>query len=80
MPTLISLNPQVYQAPKIVMMNQRVHYFHDLGLSNFYRIKIISSITADYLQWNIYLKTKSRVYMSKKKKLAQNFLGVLIPH
>ena len=50
MRTLTLLNSQVYQAPESVMMNQRVHYFHDLGLSYFYRIKAMSWITADYLQ------------------------------
>ena len=39
MPILILLNLQAYQAPESVMMNDRVHYFHDLGLLNFYRIK-----------------------------------------
>ena len=33
------------------MMNDRVHYFHDLGLSYLYHIKAMSWITADYLQW-----------------------------
>ena len=50
MPTLISLNFQVYQAPESVMMTQRVHYFLDLGQSYFYRIKGMSWITAEYLQ------------------------------
>ena len=50
MPTLILLISQVYQAPERVMMNHRIHYFHDLGLSHFYRIKAVSWITADYLQ------------------------------
>ena len=63
MPTLISLNFQVYQAPESVMMTQRVHYFLDLGQSYFYRIKGMSWITAEYLQWTIYVKTKSNVYM-----------------
>ena len=79
MPTLILLNPQVYQAPESVIMNQKVHYFHDFSLSYFYRIKAMSWITADHLQWTIYEKTKSRVYMSIKK-LAQNFPGFVIPH
>ena len=35
-------NLQVYQTPDSVMMNQRVHYFHDLGPSYFYRIKAMS--------------------------------------
>ena len=42
MATLILLNSQVYQAPENVMMNQRVHYFLDLGLSYFYLIKLPS--------------------------------------
>ena len=78
MPTLIIINPQVYQASESVIMNHRVHYFHDLGLSNFYRIKAMSWIPAD-TQWTIHLKTKSRVYMCIKK-LAQNFPGLLIHH
>ena len=79
MPTLILLKTQVYQAPQSIMMNQRLHYLHDLGLSYFCRIKPMPWITADYLQWTIYVKTKSRVYMCIKK-LAQNFAGLLIPH
>ena len=79
MPTLILLNPQVYQAPESVIKDQRVHYFQDLGLSYFYRIKTLSWITADYLQWTIYVKTKSRFYMCIKKQ-AQNVPGILIPH
>ena len=66
MPILISLNPQVYQAPESVIINHRVHYPLDSGLSYFYRIKAISWITADQLQWTVYVKTKSRVYMHKK--------------
>ena len=66
MPTLMLLNPQIYQAPKSVIMNYRVHYFHDLGLSYFYHIKTMSMIRADHLQWTIYVKTKSRVYMCIK--------------
>ena len=76
---LILLNPQVYQAPESVMMNHRVHYFHDVGLFYFYPIKAMPWITADNLQWNIYVKTKSRVYMCLKKT-AQIFPGLLIPH
>ena len=79
MPTLILLNFQICQAPESVMMNQRVHYFLDLGLSYFYRIKPMSRITAEYLQWTIYVKTKSGGYMYIKK-LAKNVLGLLIPH
>ena len=41
--------------------------FHDLTLSCFYHIKAMSWITADYLQWIMYVKTKSRVYMCIKK-------------
>ena len=59
-------------------MNQKLRYFHDLSLSYFYRIEAMSWITADYLEWTIYGKTKSRVYMSIKK-LAQIFPGFLIP-
>ena len=58
MPSLILLNPQIYQALESVIMNHNVHYFHDLGLSYFYRIKAMSLITADHLQWTIYVKTK----------------------
>ena len=79
MPTLILLNPQIYQAPESATMNHRVHYFHDFGLSYFYHIKTMSLITADHMQWTIYVKTKSRVYMCVQK-LAQNFPGLLIPY
>ena len=79
MATLILLNPRIYQALESVIMNHRVHYFHHLGLSYFYCIKGMSLITADYLQWTIYVKTKSRVYMCIKK-LGQNIPGLLIPH
>ena len=48
---LLLLNPEIYQALKSVIMNNRVHYFHYLGLSSFYRIKAMSLITADHLQW-----------------------------
>ena len=71
MPTFILLNPQIYQALESVIMNHRVHYFHDLGLSYFYRIKAISLITADHLRWAIYVKTKGRVYMCMKKTSAK---------
>ena len=77
--TLILLNAQIYQALESVIMNHRVHYIHDLGLSYFYRIKAMSLITADQLQWTIYVKIKSRVYMCIKK-LAQNFPVLLISH
>ena len=66
-PTLRSLNFQVYQAPENVMMTQRVDDFLELDLSYFYRIKGMSWITAEYLQWTIYVKTKSHVYMYIKK-------------
>ena len=56
MPALILLNPHIYQAPESVIMNHRVRYFHDLGLSYFYRIKAVSWMTADHLQWTIYVK------------------------
>ena len=78
MPTRILWNFQVYQALESVMMNQRVHYFLDLGLSYFYRIKAVSWITAEYLLWTVYVKTKSCVY-KYIKKLAKNFPGLLIP-
>ena len=64
-PYIIQL--QVDQAPESVIMNQRVHYFLDLGLSYFDHIKAMSWITAEYLQWTIYVKTKSRVCMYIKK-------------
>ena len=67
MPSLILLNPQIYQALESVIMNHKVHYFHDLGLSYFYRIKAMSLITADHLQWTIYVKTKNAVFMYIKK-------------
>ena len=66
MPTLILLNPQVYQAPESVIMNQRIHYFHDLGLSYFYRLKVMAWIAADNLQWTIYVKTKNLHTISTK--------------
>ena len=78
MPTLILLNPQIYQAPESVMRNQKVHYFHDFSLSYFYSIKAMSLVTADNLQWTVYGKTKNHVYMPIKKKLAQKFTGFLI--
>ena len=49
------------------LLTQRVHSFLDLGLSYFYRIKVMSWITGEYLQWTIYVKTKSHVYMYIKK-------------
>ena len=79
MPTLILLNPQVYQAPESVIIKQKVHYFHDLSLSYFYRIKAMPWIKADHLQWTMYGKTKSRVYMSIKKT-STKLSGFLIQH
>ena len=67
MSILISLNPQIYQAPESVIMNRRVWYAYDLGLSYFYRMKSISLITPGHLQWTIYVKTKNRAYMCIKK-------------
>ena len=69
MPTLLLLNPQIYQALRSVIMNHRVHCFHDLIY--FYRIKAMSLITFDHLQWTIYVKAKSRVYMCIKKTSAK---------
>ena len=40
-----------------------------LYLSYFYSIKIMSRITAGYLQWTIHIKTKDRVYMCIKKQI-----------
>ena len=71
MPTLILLNPQIYQAPESVIKNHRVHCLHDLGLCYFYRIKAMSLITANHLKWTIYVKTKSLVYMCIKKTSAK---------
>ena len=68
MPRRILLNSQIYQPPE--MMNQRVYYFHGLGLSYFCSLKALPWIIADYLQWAIYIKTKIRVYMCIKNKLA----------
>ena len=68
MPTFILLNLQVHQAPKSVMMHQRVHYFYDLDLSYFYSIEAMSWIIDDYLQWARFVKTKGRVYMGIKKQ------------
>ena len=79
MPTHISLNFQVYQVPESVVMTQRVRYFLYLGQSYFYRIKKMWWVTDEYLQWSIYVKTKSHVYMCIKK-LAKIFPGLLIPH
>ena len=79
MQTLTLLNPQIYQALRSVIMNHRVQYFHDLGLSYFYRIKAMSLITPDHLQLTIYVKAKRFVYMCIKI-LVQNFPGLLIPH
>ena len=82
MSTLTFLTPQVYQASESIMINQRVHPFHDFGLSYFYHIKVMSWSTADYLKWIyviyvIYVKTKSGVYMClNKEKLAQNISGL----
>ena len=73
MPTLILLIPQVYQAPESVMRNQKVHYFRDFSLSYFYSIKAMSWVTADNLQWTVYGKTKSHVYMPIKKNYRKNF-------
>ena len=39
----------------------------------------MSLITADHLQWLIYVKTESHVYVCIKK-LVQNLLAFLIPH
>ena len=71
MPTLILLNPQIYQAPESVLMNHGVYYFHDLGLSYFYRIKAMSLITADHFHWTIYVKIKNLVYISINKTSAK---------
>ena len=79
LPALILLNPQVYHASEGVIMNHRVHYFHDSSLSYFYRIKAMSWITAGHLQWIIICKNQ-KAYFYVHKKLAQNFLGFLIPH
>ena len=67
MPTFILLNPKIYQAPESVIMNHRIQYFHDLVLSCFCHIKTMSLITADHLQWTIYVKTKNAVFMYIKK-------------
>ena len=75
-PTLMLLNFWVYQAPESVMMNQRVHLFSWFGPILFYRIKARSCITAECLQWTIYVKTKRRVYIYIKKiskKLSRPF-------
>ena len=69
--TLILLNSQIYQAPESVIMNHMIHYFHDLGQCYFDWIKAITLITADHLQWNIYVKTKSHVYVCIKKTSAK---------
>ena len=79
MPTLILLNPEIYQTLESVIMNHRVHYFHDLGLSYFYRNKAMSLITAGHFHLTIHVKTKRCVYTCIKT-LGQNFQGLLIPH
>ena len=76
---LISLNYQVYQASESVTMTQRVHNFLDLGLSYFYRIKVMSWIKGEYLQWTKYVEAKNHGCMYIKK-LAKNFPGLLISH
>ena len=76
---LISLNYQVYQGLESVTMTQRVHNFLDLGLSYIYRIKVMSWIKGEYLQWTKYVKTKNHGCMYIKK-LAKNFPGLLISH
>ena len=63
MPTLILLNPPNLSSTRKCNNKSQGHDFHDLGLSYFYRIKAMSFITADHLQWTIFVKTKSRVYM-----------------
>ena len=78
MSTLILLNLKSIKHKKVII-NHRVHYFHDLDLSYFYCIKAKLLITANHLQWVIYVKTKSCAHMCIKK-LAQNFLGLLILH
>ena len=66
--SFILLNSQVYQASKSVMMNQRVHHFHDLGRFMISTTsKSVSWMTADYLEWTIYVKTKSCVCIYMKK-------------
>ena len=60
------LNSQIYQAVESIIMNHRVHYFHDLSPPCFYCIKAMSLITGDHLLSTIFVKTKSRVYMHKK--------------
>ena len=79
MPSLILVNSQICQTPESTIMNHRVHCFHDLGLSYFYRIKAMSLTTADHLRWTKYVKTKSLAYMCIKK-LAQTFTGLATSH
>ena len=64
MPIFLLLNLQIYQALEILIMNYRVHYFHNLGLSYLYRIKAMSLV--DYI-----CKKKSHVYMYIKKTSAK---------
>ena len=61
------------------MMTQRVHYFLDLDLSYFYRIKGMSWIIAEYLQLTIYVKQKA-MFICTQKNLPKNFPDLLIPH
>ena len=78
---LILLDSQICHTPESVLMNQRVHCVHDFGLSYFDPIKAMSWITADYLQWAIYVKNvkrKSRVYTCVKK-LAQKIFRASNP-
>ena len=60
------IEPHVYQVP-VLWLTRRIQHFHDLRLSYFYCIKAMSRITAVYLQWTMYVKTKSSVYICTKK-------------
>ena len=72
MPALILLNL------KSIKHQRECDDEHDLDISCFYCIKAIW-ILPDYLQWTLYVKTKSHVYMCIKK-LAKNYPGLVIPH
>ena len=54
------------------LSNQRMHSFHDLGLSYFYNIKAISRIIADYFAINHICKNKKSCLHVNKKTSAKS--------
>ena len=65
-PILGLLISQVCQAPKSAMLNQ-ITRFSWFGLSFLYSIKLLPWITADYLQWALYVKRKKSCLYENKK-------------